>query len=65
MGAAAIVLNVTVLTMVLLFNANKFDADELKNIGAFAGAITAIGGVAVKVYKSFMDRKSGGDGTES
>jgi hypothetical protein len=65
MGAAAIVLNVTVLTMVLVFRANKFDADELKNIAAFAGVITTVGSAALGVYKKLVDRKSNGDGTEA
>jgi hypothetical protein len=59
------VLNVTVLTMVLVFRANKFDADELKNIAAFAGVITTVGSAALGAYKKFMDHKAGGDGAES
>lgn len=68
MGAAVIAVNVTVLTLILAKNATKFDADEIKNIGAFAGVISVIGGLVLSAYKGIMDRRgdrNGDNGTES
>jgi len=59
MGAAVIALNVTALTVILMMRANKFDADELKNIVAFAGTIVSIFGGGLAVYNKVSAKKSG------